>query len=331
VVEGMLGLQAENFAQASWAVATRTGIPSKGRFNRAFDEGEILRTHVLRPTWHFVRPEDIRWLLETTAPRLRRTTRQMQKALEVDDRDLDRAHDVIVDLLSDEPVLTRAALAEGLQARGLRVEGQRLGIILMHAEWSGLICSGPMSGGEQTHTLLESRAPDARQLDRDEALAELAFRYFSGHGPATERDLSYWASLTLTDVRRGLADSAERLDSFEHDGRTFWFSPPALAESPADPKAHILQVLDEYHNGYQDSRYVLDAEGIVPRGRAANTGMVLVDSQMVGGMRRSIGTDGVRFDVNLHREVDENEWRAIDEAAQRYGAFLGFEAKVVAA
>jgi hypothetical protein len=164
----------------------------------------------------------------------------------------------------------------------------RLGVMMANAEMSGLVCSGAMEGKQHTYALLDERASEARRLDRDEALAELVLRYFTGHGPATERDLAYWATMTLVDVRAGLADVADQLDHFEHDGRTYWFGQPPPDEGPSSPRAHLLQVLDEYHNGYQDSRYVLDVDGLVPRGRGATMGMALVDGQMVGELRRTI-------------------------------------------
>lgn len=182
-----------------------------------------------------------------------------------------------------------------------------------------------MEDGEHTYALVDERAPAARRLDRQEARAELVLRYFTGHGPATARDLSLWASMTLTDVRAGLHDVGDQLDSMEVDGRTYWFAEPPGKDEPATPRAHLLMVLDEYHNGYQDSRYVLDADGIVPRGRHAAMGMVVVDTQMVGNMRRSVGADTVTFEVLPFRPLADDEVAALGRAAGRYGTFLGRE------
>jgi len=329
VVDGLLAVQAENHPQASWAVATRTPGITEPQFARLFDDGDILRTHVLRPTWHYVRPDDIRWLVELTAPRIRRTFVQLTRALDLDDATVDASAELIGTALSGGVHLTREALGERLRGAGLPAEGQRLGVMMANAELSCLICSGAMDGRDHTYALLAERAPRARRLDRDDALAELVLRYFTGHGPATERDLSYWATMTLTDVRAGLAAVADRLDTFEHDGRTYWFGQQAPASVPPSPRAHLLQTLDEYHNGYQDSRYTLDADGLLPRVRPANTGMVLVDGQMVGGMRRRISDGGVTFEVNLFRDLDDGEHDALHAAAEAYGAFLGLDTTVI--
>jgi hypothetical protein len=330
-VEGLLAVQAENYGQAAWAVAARTRGVTEEAFGRLYDRGAILRTHVLRPTWHFVRPDDLRWLVELTAPRCRGSIAGLQRELDVSDGTLEASAEVIADALAGGAHRTREALAERLLAAGLPAGGPGLGLVLYHAELSALICSGTRQDGAHTYALLEERAPAARRLERDEALAEVVLRYFTGHGPATERDLAYWASLTLTDVRAGLAAVAGRLDRLEHDGRTYWFGEPNPPEGPMDPRGHLLQVLDEYHNGYQDSRYVLDADGIVPRGRPAAMGMVLVDGQMVGDMRRTLRAGRVQFDVGLFRDLADEEAAALEAAADRYGTFLNREASLVAA
>ena len=269
VISGLLGVQAENHAQAGWAVAARTKTLTEEEFGKAFDNGQLLRTHVLRPTWHFVLPDDIRWLLDLTGPRIKRTMKSFARQLGLDDHDLGRSADLLAEALSDGDHLTRSDLRESLERGEVTTDGPRLSLLLMNAELSSVMCSGRMQGKRHTYARLEDRAPDARRLDREEALAELVFRYVRGHGPASERDITYWATLTLTDVRAGLAAVAHRLDRFEHDGREFWFVPPRPPEHDVVPRAHLLQVLDEYHHGYQDSRYVLDMDELGPRGRPA--------------------------------------------------------------
>ena len=329
VVDGLLGVQAENHPQASWAVATRTPGITEAEVAKQFDDGVILRTHVLRSTWHFVRPHDIRWLVELTAPRVRKTYVQVQRANDLDDATVEASAEAIVAALSGGDHLTRDEMGERLRDAGFPAEGQKLGVMLANAELEALICSGVMRDGQHTHALIDERAPNARRLDRDDALAEIVLRYFTGHGPATERDLAYWATLTLTDVRTGLKAVSDQLDHVEHDGRTYWFGEPPPDDGPYEPRAHLLQYLDEYHNGYQDSRYVLDVAGIVPRGRPVSVGMVLVDGQMVGGMRRTVGATQVKFELNLFRDLAADERDAIDEAADRYSAFLGLSPEVV--
>lgn len=328
VVSELLAVQAENHPQASWAVATRAAGVTRSTFDRNFDAGAILRTHVLRTTWHYVRPDDIRWLLELTGPRVRSLFRQHQRTLDLSDATLDAAAAHIDDALSGGEHLTRSALGERLRDQGLATQGQRLMVMVAHAELTGLICSGALAGVDHTYALLAERAPKARRLDRSDALAELALRYFTGHGPATERDLTYWATLTLSDVRAGLSAVADQLGSFEHEGRTYWFGHPAPS-GPPEPRGHLLQILDEYYRGYQDSRWVLDVDGLASRGRESSAGMVLVDGQFVGHMRRTLGTESVMFELDLRRALADDERAALDDVAQRYGRFLRLEPSIV--
>ena len=201
-VGSLLAVQAENPGQAAWAVASRTQNPDQADLAALLADGAVLRTHVLRPTWHFVRAEDIGWLLDLTGPRVRRVTgQQLREAHGLDERSTGQAVTAVTQVLASRGQLTRAQLADELRERGISGSGQMLMILLAHAELDGLICSGRAAGGEHTYALMDERVPAPRRLGRTEALAELALRYFTGHGPATERDLAYWATLTLTDVR----------------------------------------------------------------------------------------------------------------------------------
>jgi hypothetical protein len=328
-VGSLLAVQAENPSQAAWAVASRTHDPGQAELAALLDDGIILRTHVLRPTWHFVRAEDAGWLLGLTGPRVQRVTgQQLRNTHGLDERAIDHAVTAVRQALASRGQLTRAQLADELRERGVQGSGQMLMVLLAHAELDGLICSGTSTGGEHTYALMAERVPAPRRLGRAEALAELALRYFTGHGPATERDLAYWATLTLTDVRAGLAQVRDRLDSFQHDGRTFWHAPGDAPGGPQQPAAHLLQILDETYRGYQDSRWVLDTAGHVPRTRETAAGMALADAQLIAAMRRSVAPGQVQFDLRPYRTLTPPEIEALDQAARRYGEYLQLKAQV---
>jgi hypothetical protein len=330
VVGSLLAVQAENPSQAAWAVASRTQNPDQADLAALLDDGAVLRTHVLRPTWHFVRAEDIGWLLDLTGPRVRRVTGQQLRVTHgLDERSIDQAVTAVTQVLASRGQLTRAQLADELRERGIRSSGQMLMILLAHVELDGLICSGQVAGGEHTYALMDERVPSPRRLGRTEALAELARRYFTGHGPATERDLAYWATLPLTDVRAGLQEVRDQLDSFQHDGRTFWHSPGAAPSGPQQPGGHLLQILDETYRGYQDSRWLLDAAGDVPRTRESAAGMALVDAQLLAAMRRTIAQGRVQFDLRPYRALTPSEVEALDQAAGRYGEYLRLTARLI--
>jgi hypothetical protein len=337
VVGALLAVQAENAVQAAWAVGCRTAAADPGDLAALLADGTVIRTHVLRPTWHFVCADDVAWLLDLTGPRVQKVTGGgLRLTHGLDDAAIERAMTQVVDVLAGHGELTRAALRAELTQR--EVVGRTpppggpdfLMLLLAHAELAGLIGSGRPVDGEHVYALLADRAPGARRLDREEALAELAFRYACGHGPVTERDLAYWATLTLGAARRGLASVAARLDRFEHDGRTFWHAP---GESPPPlrgivPRAHLLQILDECYRGYQDTRWMLDAAGIVPRGREASTGMALIDGQFAAQVRRTDPPGRVRFALRPYRQLGRGEIAALQDTAHRYAQFTGRSAEL---
>ncbi|MDQ2876772.1 MAG: winged helix DNA-binding domain-containing protein [Actinomycetota bacterium] len=328
-VGSLLAVQAENPGQAAWAVASRTRHPDQAGLADLLDDGAVLRTPVLRPTWHFVRAEDIGWLLDLTGPRVRRvTSQQLRGAHGLDERSIDQAVTAVMQVLASRGHLTRAQLADELREVGIRGTGQMLMLLLAHAELQGLICSGRVADGEHTYALTGERVPAPRRLGRTEALAELARRYFTGHGPATERDLAYWASLTLTDVRGGLQQGRGQLDSFEHNGRIFWHAPGEAPSGPQEPGGHLLQILDETYRGYQDSRWLLDTAGDVPRTRETAIGMALVDAQLLAAMRRVIAPGRVRFELRPYRALTPAETEALAQAASRYGEYLRLKARL---
>jgi hypothetical protein len=327
LVGDLLAVQAENPGQSAWAVACRTSAPSREDLRAALTDGRLIRTHVLRPTWHYARADDVAWLLDLTAPRVRRTTEaQLRGPSGFDTRALERATAAVIAVLEEEPDRTRRQLAASLRDRGVDVEPQSLMILLAHLELGQIVCSGRPADEEHTYALFAQRVPTPRRLDRDEALGELARRYFTGHGPATERDLAYWATLTLTDVRRGLAIARDRLETFDHEGRTFWHAPGAPPRRRGEPSAHLLQIFDEMYRGYQDSRWVLDAAGIVPRAREAAIGMALVDAQLAGAMKRTVTPSRLVFQLTPHRPLRPWERTALRRAADRYGAYLALPA-----
>ena len=333
VVGSLLAVQAENPAQSAWAVACRTAAPDAADLADLLDDGRVVRTHVLRPTWHYVRGEDVGWLLELTARRVRRTTGLQLRTSGFEEAAQATLGALVHETLADSPDLTRDELATALGSAGHELGGQVLMVLLADLELQQRVVSGRPRDGLHTYALFDDRVPSPRRMDRDEALAELVRRYLTGHGPATIADIAYWATLTLGDVRGGLEAVQDALASFEHDGRTYWHAadqePPAPAR--AHPPAHLLQILDEIYRGYQDSRMVLDSDGVVPRGRETSAGMALVDGQMVATMKRTLGPRRVSFTLTPYdgRALSAADRTALAEAAARYGSFLGLEAELV--
>lgn len=331
VMGTLLAVQAENPSQSAWAVAARTTSPEPGPLAALLCSGDVVRTHVLRPTWHYVARSDIDWLLALTAPRLFKVVdAQLLGELALTARDVEQLTTAVLAVLDQTPGRTRdevaAALREQVPGLAQRVNGRMVMLLMAHLEMHRLVSSGRSRDGEHTYATYADRVGsrvDPEAFDRDEALARLALRYYTGHGPATVKDLAYWATLTITDARRGLDAVRDRLDSFEHDGRTFWHAPGEPPDGPGEPVAHLLQLLDETYRGYQDSRWVLDAKGVVPRRRETTIGIALVDGQLAAGMKRTLTASHALFELTPYRPLSAAEWQALNEAATRYGEFLG--------
>src|SRR5690242_18357747 len=237
VVKWLCAVQAQDYAAAKWAVGLRLQDATDESIEQAFADGTILRTHVMRPTWHFVAPADIRWLLELTAPRIKATMAYYDRQLGLDDALYAHCNEIITRALEGGKHLTRAEQGKALAEAGIVVEGQRLSHIVSHAELDAVACSGPRRGKQFTYALLAERAPTAKTLPRDEALAELTRRYFTSHGPAKVRDFAWWSGLTMADARAGLEMVGADLGHEEIAGQTYWF-PDSL--SPAIDRKSVV-------------------------------------------------------------------------------------------
>jgi Winged helix DNA-binding domain len=282
-------VQAQEFRFATWSLALRAGEHERAGVHTAFDAGQILRTHALRPTWHFLHPDDIRWIQRLTAPRVLAAARYQEHRSGVDDVVAGRALETIHDTIATHGPQTRPEISAALDAAGHETGGGRIGLLLMRAELTNLITSGPLRDRTHTYELLDRRAPAGRQLDGDEALAELTRRYFTSHGPATEKDLAWWASLTRAQVRRGIAHAEQQLEAVVVDGVRYWQG-AGTREKPA-PDHHgvlLLPVYDEYAVAYPDSRHLVFDDPGARWSRTPQSQPLLLDGRAVGWWRHSL-------------------------------------------
>ena len=327
VVHWLGALQAQEFALAKWSVAQRAAGVNAEAMNKAFADGAILRTHLLRPTWHFVLPADIRWILQLTGPRVHALNAFGYRQLELDGTVLARSTGLIARALEGETHLTRRELAAMLERSGIVAGGPRLAHVLMYAELEGVICSGPPRRKQQTHALLDERAPDAITLDRDEALAELTRRYFTARGPATLKDYLRWSSLTATDGRAGLDMVGSRLRQEVVGTRTYWFAAPSPGPRATGRKrVDLVQGYDEIVMSYGESKDVLfawmDGE-VTPADRPVFLHAILLDGHLIGHWRPVPKGKQVVVDTVFYRPLKEGESRALDGAVERYGRYMG--------
>src|SRR6266852_1678409 len=325
VVEWLGAVQAQDYAAAKWAVGLRLQGTTDDDIEQAFTRGAILRTHLMRPTWHFVSPADIRWILALTAPRVNAVNAYYYRKLALDDAVFMHSNAVLAKALQGGKQLTRPELASVLQQASIATDDlQRFTHIMMRAELDGIVCSGARRGKQFTYVLLDERAPQARMLDRDEALAELTIRYFTSHGPATVQDFVWWSGLTVIDAKAGLEMVKPQLVHEVVDGQTYWFSPPTPRVQGLSQAAYLLPNYDEYTVGYTDRSAIFDAlhtNKLDPRGGLLANTMVL-DGQVIGTWKRTFKKNTVVIEVNPFVPLSTTETRAFAASANRYGAFL---------
>ncbi len=328
MVSWLAAVQAQDYAAAKWSLGLRLQGATDAAIEQAFDDGAILRTHVLRPTWHFIAPQDIRWLLALTAPRVRARMAGADRTLGLDAAVFARSQAVLADALQGSNYLTRDELAGVLQTAGINASGtQRMSHLLMRAELDGIMCSGPRRGKQFTYALLEERVPPVPPLSRAEALAELARRFFLSRGPATVQDMAKWSGLTVADAKSGLEAVAPHLRQASVGRQTYWYPDTALPAADA-PTAYLLSVYDEYVSGYKD-RSAIVSESHAARLSALDNDLqyiVVVDDQVVGTWKRTHRKDVVHITTSLFVELSAAAHQAVAAAAQRYGDFYGLPA-----
>ena len=325
IVRLLGAVQAQDYAGAKWAIAQRSTGLTDAEVEKEINDGNILRTHLLRPTWHFVAPEDIRWMLALTGPRVKAILAHHDRNLEIDQTALRRSRAVFTKVLRDGNHLTRAELATALSKAGVRSDGtERLARLVMHSEQEALICSGPRRGKQFTYALLDERVPPAKHLDRDDALRELATRYFTTRGPATTDDFAWWSGLTKADAKEGVRAAESVLEHETIGDRNYWF-PPGRAAKPKSPFVRLLPNYDEYFIGHKDRSAIhthLRSCGVAKIPSAAFGHILTIDGQVVGEWERAITAKSATVTVTQLTPLTKTAHRALEAQVSRFAEFL---------
>jgi hypothetical protein len=332
VVARLGAVQAQDYGASKWGIAQRTGGLTDEQIEKEIDDGTIVRTHVLRPTWHFVAAADIGWMLALSAHRVHAANAYWYRWNEVDDAVARRSRSVLTKALRDGKHLTRAELGQALMsARVQLTRPQRLACIVMRAELDGLICSGPRRGKQFTYALLEERVARPPALDREAALFELARRYFTTRGPATVDDFAWWSGLTKADAKRGVEAAATHLETESIEGRSYWFPAQQRRVRISGSLAHLLPNYDEYFVGLKDRSAFgarVESAGVRPRTSALSGHALPINGQIVGGWRRTLVGRTVVIEPKSLIRLSEAERRAVGAATQRFSRFLAVPVEI---
>ena len=320
-------MQAQEYALSKWSIGFRQAGATDETIEAAFNRGAILRTHLLRPTWHFVTPEDIRWMLTLTAPRVNGINAFMYRKMELDQPLFTRANNEITKALRDGNQLTRSQLQTVLERKKIIASGVRLSCFLMRAELDGIICSGPRVANQFSYALLEERVPPVKKLTGEEALAKLTGRYFNSRGPATLKDYVTWSGLTVAQARHGL-DLVDGNFIMEKSGDDTYYFPSGLPTAKPVKKAFLLPPYDEYIMGYKnrdDIFYTRNKMKSKPATLFDN--MIMYDGQVVGSWRRSMQPKSVMLEYHLwdeHKAVQVS----VKSAINQFAAFVNLPAVI---
>jgi hypothetical protein len=327
VVRALCAVQSQDFAGAKWALAMRTGGLTEATVGAAFDRGDIVRTHIMRPTWHFVAPEDLRWMQSLTRRRVERLMASYNVKLGLTPTVFRKSLDVIERSLAERGPLTRTQLKEELGRARINTEGtQRLAHLVMQAELEALICSGPRRGKQSTYALVAERVKKSRLLEGDEALHELTVRYFASRAPATAHDFSWWSGLTVAECTRGIATSGNQLQPIALNEKKYFVPTDFELPSMVSASSHLLPNYDEYFIGFKDRSAIgqrLGHNALVTGGNALIGNVVAVDGQLVGGWRRGFDKGKTVLKLQLMLQLNRREHSSLKRAIARFAEYTG--------
>jgi hypothetical protein len=312
-------IQGQEYAQSKWGIGLRLPQLDDKAIEKEIHDGKIIRTHLLRPTWHLVAAADLRWLLMLTAPRVSAINAYMYRKMELNETIFKRCHGIFEKALQGNKQLTRDELSKALKEHRIEAEGVRLVCILMHAELAALICSGKKQGNQFSYALIEERVPPAKEKTRDEALLELTKRYFKSRGPATLKDFSTWSGLSLSDCKKGMELSAGLFSKEILDKETYYFEAAEL-KPLSDNHIHLLPIYDELIMGYKNRDAILQFKHDSQKSFTFDN-TILVAGQIMGTWRRTMKPKAIELEYQLLKPLSGKQNSEFKKRIDRFGEF----------
>jgi Winged helix DNA-binding domain len=323
VVSWFGAVQSQDFEGAKWAVGQRIEGSTEAIIQHAYDKGEILRTHVMRPTWHFISPADIKWLLALTGSRVNAACATTFRQVQLDDKIFQSSNAIITKALQKGQPLTRNELKIALQQKKIRTDEIRMICLLLKAEIDGLICSGPRQGNQFTYMLLDERVTASKIFNKEEALAELTKRYFNSHGPATIKDFAWWSGLTITDAKKGVELIKSYLQNEIAENETFWFSSSLSSIKEIKPAIQLLPAFDEYTVAYKNRNNILHKDSASQSSTEILNPVILQKGQVIGKWKRIADKKNVSIKIAPFISLSQSAIKNIRAEAKSYAKFIG--------
>ncbi len=330
IVAWMGAMQAQDFNMAKWAIGLRLKKVTEKDIDAAINSAEIIRTHVLRPTWHFVAAGDIYWMVQLTAPRIIASMKGRNKQLELTDKIYKKSFTVIGKVLRDDNHLTRKELVSELNKAKIATNENRSSHILFHAELEGIICSGKMKGRQTTYALLEERIPKPKPLKKEEALFKLAKKYFESHCPATLPDFVWWSGLTATDARLALALISDEFISEKIDTQEYWFPRSFSIPKKFKKSVFLLPAFDEFLISYKDrsAAIILDHQKKAFSNNGIFWPVIVANGHAVGIWKKEIKKNKLLIEANFFDEANEVVEELLKKSSKKLEYFSGYKAEI---
>jgi len=319
-------IQSQDFSGAKWSLGIRTKNSTNSDVMRAYNEGAILRTHIMRPTWHFVAPSDIRWMQKLTSSRVKALMGHYNRKLELTDQVFAKSNTLITKALQNHNFLTRQELKKELENAKILTDTQRLAHLLIWAELESIITSGPMNGKQFTYALLDERIAKTKEISREESLSKLTLKYFQSHGPAQVKDFAWWSGLTIKDANEGISMVDSKLSNETVNGKTYWFLKDSRSILEMQT-VFLLSVYDEYFIGYTDRSDILKEQHkkVLPVGNALLTSLLIIEGKVAGTWKRNIRKNSVDFTITPFKKMNVKIKEGIEEETKKYATFFGYE------
>jgi hypothetical protein len=324
VVKWLGAVQSQDYPGGLWTIGMRMQNAVEADVEKAVSERAIVRTWPMRGTIHFVPAADTKWMVNLLAERVNKRMEYYYKRAELDEKIFAQCREITIQNLSGGKVLSRPEIYQLWEDAGISTKQTRGVFIIGHLAQEGLICFGPKAGKQPTFTLLDEWVAQPRKLEGVEAVAELALRYFSSHGPAEVKDFMWWTGLTLKEANAGIELIKAKLDRQEIDGKTYFAVQTELPAVSESPKAYLLQAYDEYTVAYKDHSVIGDPGSVEKvRKEIKFYSIVILDGRVVGFWKRTFAKSGLKFEFDFLRKLNKLEREAINQAAEVYGKFLG--------
>lgn len=318
----MGAIQAQDYAASKWALALRLKDAKEKQIEKAINNSDIIRTHILRPTWHYVAASEIRWMMQLSGPRVQAFNGPMYRKHGLDADVFKHSRKALEKALQGNNHLTRTELATALNKAKIDTSDLRIVLLMMQAELDSVICSGVKRDKQFTYALLDERVPQSAVLTRDEALAKLALIYFNSRGPATLADFTWWSGLTVKDAKSGLESVKEKLSSESIDNTTYWLHRNKAHPMPKTPYVLLIPAFDEYTVAYKDRSTIMDKTLPAQTPFSVLGPQITIDGVLSGSWKRTLTKEGAEVELKPLRKFSKAEQTVVDKEIARYNDFL---------